>query len=424
MAASLLEGKRHAAALFPHASFTDDADEDKMSLAFAYLRLEQWKKALDIFQTYSNRPVQIGNEGPWGDAYTVIFTGRRVDFCRRKLGQRVEANPLEFDMGKSVLCMCTLSTFTADESGLWVGIDGQLIHLDFELKTNLVVRLPLESQTPITDISLNSSVVIAATAGGGLIEYDKGSGTCRRFTVNDGLTMNFISHLSLAGDVLWIGYGQQEGGIRMDTPGGGGLGSMDLSSHKFTSFTPSIAAGRETRGYQGGNTVAESSDQPPRRAIRSLTASADGDVWFTVTGQPVRHYRIKGNVWEGTQMHASTGMALGSDRLFVSQSSPFASANNLDGPLGVDIMDIKTSGWHSLKAADGLPCGEVRTLTLDGNNLWLGGLGYVAVVDLTQEKVKRFAYIKANEVDRIRVGGGYVWAQFDWHLYRASLSGM
>jgi hypothetical protein len=27
-------------------------------------------------------------------------------------------------------------------------------------------------------------------------------------------------------------------------------------------------------------------------------------------------------------------------------------------------------------------------------------------------------------VDRIQIAGGYVWAQFDWHLYRASLSAL
>jgi hypothetical protein len=39
-----------------------------------------------------------------------------------------------------------------------------------------------------------------------------------------------------------------------------------------------------------------------------------------------------------------------------------------------------------------------------------------------QDKVLKFAYVRARSVDRIQVGGGCVWAQFDWHLYKAPLT--
>jgi hypothetical protein len=61
-------------------------------------------------------------------------------------------------------------------------------------------------------------------------------------------------------------------------------------------------------------------------------------------------------------------------------------------------------------------------MTLDGNDLWVGGEGFIALVDLTECKIRKFCHIPAAGVDRIQVGGGYVWAQYDWHLYRALLS--
>ena len=71
--------------------------------------------------------------------------------------------------------------------------------------------------------------------------------------------------------------------------------------------------------------------------------------------------------------------------------------------------------------ADGLPCSAVTAMSLDGQNLWLGGSGFVALVDLTKGSVQKFAHITTRAVDQIEVGGGYLWAKFDRHLYRASL---
>jgi hypothetical protein len=64
----------------------------------------------------------------------------------------------------------------------------------------------------------------------------------------------------------------------------------------------------------------------------------------------------------------------------------------------------------------------VSALTLDDTDLWVGGMGYIALVDPKENRVRKFAYIRARQVDQIQVGGGYVWAQFDGHLYRAPLA--
>ena len=86
------------------------------------------------------------------------------------------------------------------------------------------------------------------------------------------------------------------------------------------------------------------------------------------------------------------------------------------------IQNLRDHHWQTLEDADGLPS-PPSTLTLAGDNLWVGGAGAIALVDLKTEKVRKFCHIKAQGVDRIQIGGGYVWAQFDWHLYRVALSG-
>ena len=413
-AARLLEGKISAAALYPKHIWGINND-DKLGLAFAYLGVQQWEKALRIFETYSNQPVRMGNEGPWGQMFTIVLTGKQTAFCRQKLGLSGARNPLEFDMGKPLLCLCSPSAFTADADGLWIGIGGQLLHLDFDLKTNLVVNLPMNSFVPITTLCLTPATIWIGTSGAGLIEFDKVTHKVRQLNEKDGLMMDFISSLDLKGDTLWIGYGDESGG---------GLGRLDLPTHRFTSFTLSLTEGPEVHKHPIGNIVRESTDQPTHRQILAVTGGTAGDAWFATEEHPLRHYRMWDNTWEGIdQVRNCTSLASDAEQLMVGQRWNYFS-NDKTGPLGVSILNFKNGQWRSLKEAEGLPPGTVTALTLDGSNLWVGGMGYIALVDPAQDKVLGFTYVQAKTVNHIQVGGGYVWAQFDWHLYRALLSNM
>jgi len=48
-------------------------------------------------------------------------------------------------------------------------------------------------------------------------------------------------------------------------------------------------------------------------------------------------------------------------------------------------------------------------------------MGFIVLPDPANENVLRFSCITCRHVDRIEVGGGYVGAQFDRHLFRAPL---
>jgi hypothetical protein len=51
--------------------------------------------------------------------------------------------------------------------------------------------------------------------------------------------------------------------------------------------------------------------------------------------------------------------------------------------------------------------------------VWAVGEAYIARVSLVQNKVLNFCRINAESVERIQLGGGYVWAQFHNALHRA-----
>lgn len=448
LAIQLLEGERRAGA----EGYVDFNDQEKIKLAYAYMAAARWQDALKIFEGFHSRPVKAEADGLWGRAFQPILTDKLAAHCRKQLGTVMTADTRVFDLGKPIFCMHTPSTFVADDNGIWIGVGGQLFHLDYDLKTNLTIHLPMDDSVPITALCVTSSNVWIGTRGAGLIDFDKASHQCRRLTEAEGLLMNDLGSISLVGDSLWIGYGGATGG---------GLGRMDLSSGKFISFMPSL------------NTApaAQTGETPAREPIYKITAISDNALLLFVSGG-LREYHVASGVWgtfpnqAGDRVSAFTAdsawlVEAGGIHLteIIVQDRPKRNAPNNDvkitnlvvtsaelsqlearlrtngsgqyvssmssgrlSPRGsLAIQNLHDHRWTNLVDADGLP-NPPGALALDGNDLWVGGEGAVALVDLKAGKVKKFCHIKAEGVDHIQIAGGYVWAQFDWHLYRVSLS--
>jgi hypothetical protein len=387
------------------------ASEGKdIQLALAYMGVARWQPALDIFDSYSNQPVVMPSDGPWGPAFMPVLPSREAAYCRGKLGLPVTRNPKEFDMGKPVLCLHERSTFITDANGLWIGIAGQLLHLDFDLKTNLVINLPMDASVPITCLCLTASNIWIGTEGDGLLEFDKGTHQCRRLTVKDGLLMDVIACLQPAGDVLWIGYGYNEDpGFTSFGNKNGGLGQLDLSTRRFTSFTPSLAEASLSPG------------KIPRNAVNAVISKTPAEAWFFMQGR-LGHYQGKENIWEQvSQADKGCCLAMDAEHLYVGQYECLLGGTQT-GPLGLNSFSFRDNQWRSFQAVDGLPSKKINLLILEDADLWLGGMGYIALLDTKDNQIRKIAYIRAKSVDQIQVGGGYVWAQYDWHLHRASLS--
>jgi tetratricopeptide (TPR) repeat protein len=452
LAVNIMEGERQAAA----EGYVDFDDQEKIKLAYAYLAVERWQDALDIFESFGNKPLHQYFSGPWGARDQLIWPDKQASYCRQKLGLAVNRNPRAFDMGKPLLCLCAPSTFIADDNGLWVGIGDQLLHLDFDLKTNLAIKLPIDDSVPITALCLTASNIWIGTQGAGLIDFDKASRQSHRLTQVDGLMMDDLASLEVAGDSLWIGY---SGGT------GGGLGQLDLRSQKLNSFMPSLNADTSARVGEG----------PPRAGIGKIVAGTDGDLWMSVNNA-VRQFHVTRGTWEtlpNQSVDLVTCFAADSERLVTgggitmneieisSKPDRMAPTNQItktrlvvstgemrrlmasfqtngnhqyiSGFLGYSnggrpkgglaFQSLRDHRWQNLEDAVAIP-NPPSTMTLDGNNLWVGGEGFIALVDLAEGKVRKFCHIQASGVDRIQIAGGYVWAQFDWHLYRAPLSAL
>jgi hypothetical protein len=418
LAAQVLEGRLRNVPI-DNPAFKDDhyVNEDRIKLAYAHLGLEHWQQARDIFETFSNRSFVMYDGGPWGPNRSMVLTGREAAYCAKKLGQTPARDAREFDMGRACFCLCTPSAWVLDEGGLWIGINNQLLYLDFDLKTNLAVNLPPGNGAPVACLCPTDAAVWIGTDGEGLIEYDKTSRQCRRMTEQDGLLMNNIACLNLAGASLWIGYGHRSyvyWAMGTSTHEGG-LGRLDLSTRQFTSFTPSLEERRLARF--------KAADKPTHCPVIVLARGSEDDVWCVTETENsltiLRHFRPRDKVWEAGPQ-TSSSLAVDQKRLFLGQYWNYEGENEGD-ELGVKILDFKTGRWRSLKTSDGLPCGAVSAVASDGHDLWVGGRGYVALIDLEHDKIRKFARIKSDAVDQIQIGGGYLWALYDAHLHRALL---
>jgi len=389
------------------------SDADKMGLAFGHKAAGRWQEALKVFESYTNLPVTMGGSGPWGRAWTVVLTSREAAECRKHLGLPTPSDPREFDMGESLMCLHAIGyrneaelhlqqggVIAATADGLWIGYGGKLMRMDASLGTNLVTALPIDVTTPITCACLTPSEIWLGTHGEGLIGYDLASHKCVQLTDRDGLLMDFIMSLQFIGDALWIGYGGSYG-----APSGGGLGKLDLRTRKSTSFTASFAAHRKAER------------KPPRVPVTAITAGAGEDVWF-IAGNNLRRYRSGADEWEPPPLFEFThALAFHAEDLLVGLGPDSDSST----AFGLRVLGSKEGQWKRFPAVTGLPPG-VSALKVDSGNVWVGGHSFVALVDPAQDKVLKFAYVPQRSVEQIEVGGGYLWAQCEKHLYKAPLS--
>jgi hypothetical protein len=422
LAVKTMEGWRAAA---DQRVIEDFGSEDQIALGFAYMCAERWEAALNIFAGFSKMPVLMSTDGPWGNAWHPVLTSKEVDYCQKKLGLPIAHDPKEFDMGKDCFCMHTPSSFATGDDGVWIAIGDQLLHLDYDLKTNLVVKLPKDFAIPITTLDVGMTNIWIGTDGAGLVEFDKTTRKCQRMTVKDGLMMDEICSTLLLEDSLWLGYGHKNDPGRADgKPSGGGMGIFNFSTRQFASFTRSMTNGTDALKHTGGNLYLESANEPPRRAVTALAAGSSGDIWFLNPELTLQRFRSKDRVWEGLpQVTAGCCLATDATQIYAGQFRGL-SGGIRTGPLGLNIYSFRDSQWRSFKAVEGLPSEAMSALAFDGRDLWAGGMGYIALLDTGQNQIRKLAYVRARSVDKIQIGGGYVWAQFDRHLYRAPLSAL
>src|SRR5712691_4008046 len=65
---------------------------------------------------------------------------------------------------------------------------------------------------------------------------------------------------------------------------------------------------------------------------------------------------------------------------------------------GLGIYDYRQNKNRLFQIHEGLPSNDVTAVAMDGTVAWVGGRGFVAVVDVQERKVLRIAYVSASRI--------------------------
>jgi tetratricopeptide (TPR) repeat protein len=408
---------------------------------FAFSDSEQgkWDEALKIFEWLQMRDaVLYGSatmdaDGPWGTNGTQVFAAEEVTKCRQHLGLPVQTNvasvrpppeiptqpPLPFELGEPVLTLGYPIKFTCDGDQIWL-VDG-FSPFVYQKSTGRLgeIEWPESIERNVTSIRAGKTKVWWATEGSGLVEMDKQTRHCRVYTEKDGLLLPNIRALDLADDRLWIAFG------KLDV---GGIGYLDLKSQNFIGFTPKLDPGTLLKPNQNSYRFNEGS--PSRDCIMGLAQTSSNDLWFVGEHEGLEHYALDKQTWFQWGGLKYTSCVAGDARYIVTGGASDSSGLEISAQPGVvsigDHVEIRKWLKPERLAPNFLPHQiVVLSLAIDGDRLWVGGLGFLALVDLNSSRVEKLCDFDDRKihVQCLQIEGDDLWVAVENKLYRLPKSG-
>lgn len=399
----------------PDSAWKDKHDLEKVQIAYECVGRGQWETAAAIMESIGHRTVRMASSGPWGHAFTPVLPALLVDEWRSKAGKPPVKDPMRFEIGEEPCVGFSAGpvgyfSFEVEGEDLWMGIYSQLKAFRGEGPFLVAKPSELHEMEPSTkgrntSVCVSRDYIWAATKDDGLLELDRRSGTCRRLTMPDGLFLNGISHLKLQGQTLWIAYQSGNSGT---------LGTLDLGTHKFSTLTPNLspAAGANSQPYYNQGQL-EEPHQAPRMRVRCMSDGGPGEMWFYIEGKGLQRFRSSGGQWDTIGLPAEpyfvdmvADAPLGLLLLADAEYDSLAGERSTSGGL---VMYDSKRGSKLFRISEGLPSNDISAVAVDGRIGWLGGRGFVAVLDLQERKVLRVAYISASRIRGIKLSPAHAW---------------
>ena len=401
---------------------------DRLDLHNGYLHFGrgEWNEALAAFERIGARSVQPGARGPWGKEPNVTVL-HIADDCRRKLGQESKLRTISLP---SISSPAPLGVFSGPE--LYFAVDGGRVWVlddtglyKYEPGTGPAKRIEIglqrlsrEYPQPynilVSSIELAAGKVWIGTRTNGLIAFDQTTGAISNYNVGEGLLMPNVSALLPAGNRLWIGFGNDDSRLGLSP---GGLGFLDLVRNEFVGLEPEFPKGLSRAPARGATDRHLSVlGDAPRFYITKFARSPKGLMWALTRYGIIEFPATQTNSWKRlTNSPASvlTGHAPGivaNDR-YLAVVAP--------DPTGLAIYSLPNYQCRYVKEVDGLPNNSLRSIALDGDKAWVGGKGYVALVDLPSARVEKVCKLRATfSVRSMRFADGNVWFSCGPALYR------
>lgn len=400
----------------PDTAWDNTNDQAKVQIAYDCMGHEQWATAAKILESIGHRTVEMSAEGPWGWPFTPVLPAVVAADCRVKAGLPVLHDPMRFEIGEQPYVYFANNrpiafAFQVEGEDLWLATYSQIKRYQGDGPFVATAAAELHNferttRTKSTAICVSENYIWVGTWDDGLIEFDRRTGTSRQLTINDGLVLNGISGLMLRGRNLWIAYNNK---------GNGAVGTLNIDSHKLSSFTPDLPANAADPDSSVEAYRTKRLHQPPVWPIDGMDTDKAGDLWFLVAGKGLQRYRTLDNRWDTlVQSTVATtfrdlAVAPALDEVLLAERDDMVAFNGGKSTTGgLLIYDYDQNKTNLFQIYQGLPSNDITTVAVDGRIAWVGGLGFVAVVDLAKQKVLRIAYIPAT-VQGIQLSPLHAW---------------
>ena len=402
----------------PETQWKNQSDIIKVELAYQCIERRQYATAVAILESMGHRTVRMNRGGPWGHAFTPVLPAVVTDEYRARAGKPPFKDPMRFELGETPYVHFVrdgprMFSFEAEGEDLWMATYNEIKMFRGEgpfaaAKPQELYEFERTTRTGNTSMCVSRDYIWAGTFDDGLLELDRKTRARRRFTMKDGLLLNGISGLKLHGETLWIAYRNGENG---------GVGTLDLKSRRFSAMTPKLssAAGAKSEPYYDQAKL-ESPSEAPRLPITSMTAGEPGEMWFAVDENGIHRFQSSSPGWSHISLPSGRtsyyyGMAADTARglllLARLEYGVLDGAGSRTG--GLILYDYRQNKHSVLQIHQGLPSNDLSAVAVDGRIAWVGGRGFVAVVDVEDRKVLRIAYISASRIRRIQLGRAHAW---------------
>ena len=404
-----------------------DQDHVKTFLGYAYMQQGQWKKALGMFDRVKGSEISMLWSGPWGKKGTVVVINNAIKRCKQNLGYSVlDYKPSKFLVGKQLLRIGTSGAFDVQNNRIWFAKDKLLHFYDQREKVQVKVDCGQRVESEISCIAIGGRNVWFGTAGSGLYAYDPITKKPHRYTAENGLPLDRITSLQYTANKLWIGFGQ---GNR------GAVGYLDIENQVFVGLMPKLNSSvKSVPAY--GTLELDPFDAAPKHWVSGLVQTDPLNLWVAVRGKGLQHYSVNNHHWDtaaachGFNKEPVRAVTDNANRVSCITGTPdivvVGCANESRGRSGHDyriggiaIYGTENNNWKSITISDGLPKQNIYSLTMDGNNFWAGGRGFIALVDPKLNRVVSIFTVEDEDapVRTIRVAGKDVLFSVGNYLY-------
>ena len=162
----------------------------------------------------------------------------------------------------------------------------------------------------------------------------------------------------------------------------------------------------------------------------SIAAAPDGDIFVANIVEGVRRYRARQDLWEPVANDGEQFVACNADSVFIATRIPFQyhDYGDLDFPPGGGLecgLEIHSLGdGRRLRFGEdaAIPQPGCTAIALDGEDVWVGGSGFIGVINPKQKTMRKFCYMQARYVYHLEIADDCVWAQLYSFIYRIPLS--